>query len=243
MSENIITPTTSAIRNESENVCCQISEPPPESNYYISSQNIASCSLNCKDSNNYNVSNDQRNKILNEQTETKQMNMDVIITPIGESISFENYITLPAQRNETKQSFGQNEHESYGTGFEYIGASKFLNYNNSANSELESFESINANYSTIARNRRRCMVKSKEPKHLLNKAENDSAMSHESEIFICPDCGEEYDQCLLLLRHVQLVHEDPQFHICNICDKQFSTKNILRRHMCGVHLEKVSIRK
>ncbi|RWS14959.1 hypothetical protein B4U80_15058 [Leptotrombidium deliense] len=62
-------------------------------------------------------------------------------------------------------------------------------------------------------------------------------MSHESEIFICPDCGEEYDQSLLLLRHVKLVHEDPQIHICNICDKQFSTKNILGRHMCGVHLE------
>ncbi|CAH0393851.1 unnamed protein product [Bemisia tabaci] len=49
----------------------------------------------------------------------------------------------------------------------------------------------------------------------------------------CPVCGKEYKDIRTLNSHLK-VHGEPEFE-CQICDKKFHRKSILRRHLLSVH--------
>lgn len=52
-------------------------------------------------------------------------------------------------------------------------------------------------------------------------------------IYCCPvnNCNKEYKTKYNLKKHVEMLHLDRQFFICDLCDKSLSSKQVLDEHM------------
>ena len=65
---------------------------------------------------------------------------------------------------------------------------------------------------------------------------NKSSLVHEENIKnMCKICEKSFSSKQYLNRHIKSVHEGIKDHKCDLCEKSFSTKQYLNTHMKSVH--------